>query len=235
MIMVARVYFPPRPNSVAASAGSDQLPDGWTRVDYTLSSGRVIPHFYGPDGQYSRSMVGARRQASAGAPSASVVCTVPAAAASIAPAVSSSAPAAAVAGNPACVSVALSTPAVSVPSVLGGATLPLPAPSARRRSGTRKSSSASSYVYEEVSPISVATPVALFAVMPTTSMVACVFSSHRLAVRGEGRSAAHCELCYICEGSHYPALCICGLLRYAPRVRAALASPCVCVLSVALA
>ena len=32
-------------------------PDGWTRVDQTLSSGRVIPHFYGPDGQYSRSLV----------------------------------------------------------------------------------------------------------------------------------------------------------------------------------
>jgi hypothetical protein len=51
-------------------------------------------------------------------------------------------------------------------------------------------------------PRSVATRVALFAVLPTMNMVARVFSRHDLAARGEDRPAAHCELFYICEGSH---------------------------------
>ena len=144
---------------VASSAGSDQLPDGWTRVNQTLSSGRVVPHFYGPDGQYSRSLVGARRQATAEAPSASVGCTAPAAAAPIVFAVTGSAPeAVVVAGSPAVVGVASSTPAVSVPPVLGGPTLPPPAPRLGGGSGKRKVSSASSYFYEEVSPSKCGTP-----------------------------------------------------------------------------
>ena len=51
-----------------APRSAAELPSGWSRVEQTLSSGRVIPHFYGPDGAYSRSIVGAWRQfhASAG-------------------------------------------------------------------------------------------------------------------------------------------------------------------------
>jgi hypothetical protein len=138
---------------VASSAGSGQLPDGWTRVNQTLSSGTVVPHYYGPNGQYSRSLVGARRQAAAEAPGGLVVCTAPVAAASTVSTALSSAPAAAiVAGSPAVVSVASSAPAVSVPPVLGGSTLLLPAPRSGGASGKRKASSASNYFYEEVSP-----------------------------------------------------------------------------------
>ena len=174
-------------SSVASSVGADQLPDGWTRVNQTLSSLRVIPHYYGPNGQYSRSLVGARRLAS-------VAHTAVTAASSSVLAVSSSAPAAAVvagspatvsavvrvsAGNPASVSVAVRASAVSSsPSAAVAATAPAVAntvvsavsgiaPAAASvntpllgggSSRKRKLSSTSNHVYEEVSPSKCGTP-----------------------------------------------------------------------------
>ena len=41
------------------------LPEGWHRIDQVLSSGTIVPHYYGPNGMYSRSRVGAWRQAGA--------------------------------------------------------------------------------------------------------------------------------------------------------------------------
>ena len=159
-------------SSGLSSAGKGQLPDGWTRVDQTLSSGRVIPHIYGPDGQYSRSLVGAQRQSSSATAQAT----------------------AAVAGTSASARVALlplpidaeqtllpydaeadrlageldemyrdalqslqSTTTVPVPPDLGGATLLAPASSSGRRSVKRKSP-ASHYIIEEVSPSKCGTP-----------------------------------------------------------------------------
>ena len=63
------------------SASRYKLPDGWSKVDQTLTSGRVIPHFHGPAGEYSRSCSGAWRVFSAassastpGAAATTVVC-----------------------------------------------------------------------------------------------------------------------------------------------------------------
>jgi hypothetical protein len=135
---------------VPSSASSDQLPDGWTRVNQTLSSGRVVPHFYGPGGQYSRSLVGARRQAAAETPGGLVVCAAPDGASTVS-AVPSSAPAAAfVVGAGPSASVAGSAPAVAAPTALGGASVPLSAPSSGQPSGKRKSSN--HFYVEEVSP-----------------------------------------------------------------------------------
>jgi hypothetical protein len=67
-----------------------------------LSSGTVVPHYYGPNGQYSRSLVGARRQAAAEAPGGLVVCTAPVAAASTVSTALSSAPAAAIVAGYTC-------------------------------------------------------------------------------------------------------------------------------------
>ena len=44
-----------------------RLPDGWSRVEQTYSSGRVVPHFHGPSGEYARSCAAAWRISSAAA------------------------------------------------------------------------------------------------------------------------------------------------------------------------
>ena len=42
-------------------ASRSRLPEGWRREEQVLSSGTVVPHFYGPSGEYARSCVGAWR------------------------------------------------------------------------------------------------------------------------------------------------------------------------------
>ena len=46
---------------IAPARGKKALPAGWTRTEQRFSSGRTIPHFYGPNGEYARSVVGAWR------------------------------------------------------------------------------------------------------------------------------------------------------------------------------
>lgn len=46
------------PPHESALAKRSEVPVGWWKVEQTLSSGRVIPHYHGPDGMYSRSLVG---------------------------------------------------------------------------------------------------------------------------------------------------------------------------------
>ena len=58
----AEVRVPVKPTSTSAPGGDQALPAGWRKEVQILSSGRAIPHFYGPEESYSRSLVGAWRQ-----------------------------------------------------------------------------------------------------------------------------------------------------------------------------
>ena len=67
----ANVSVPVSPTSRAVPRVESTLPVGWTKEIQFLSSGRSVPHFYGPREAYSRSLKGAWRQfhASASPPS----------------------------------------------------------------------------------------------------------------------------------------------------------------------
>lgn len=57
----------PFKRSAARGAERHKLPAGWIKEEQILTTNRVIPHYHGPKGEYSRSVVGAWRLASAAA------------------------------------------------------------------------------------------------------------------------------------------------------------------------
>ena len=58
----ARVKVPVAPKIRSTPRVESTLPLGWKKEVQILSSGRSVPHFYGPNESYSRSLVGAWRQ-----------------------------------------------------------------------------------------------------------------------------------------------------------------------------